>query len=50
MREINECQKAKKRWEKVFKRKMFKDEFTMFQWGYVYGISDITKKIIIKKV
>ena len=35
MKEIN---KARKKWEKIMKKKMSEDEFTMFTWGYVYAI------------
>ena len=36
-------EKARKRWEKAFEKKMTKEEFVMFRWGYGYAIIDGTK-------
>ncbi len=36
-----DMEKAIKRWEKSFKKKMKYDEKVMFRWGYAYAIKDV---------
>jgi len=38
---MNRLLDAKERWEKIMDKKMTNDEFTMFNWGYTYAISDL---------